>query len=57
MRYLDYGSYPCDQNTKQEDFLDFFSLYCIQLCFICGPSDSTVSEHAGIEPRTVASSA
>ncbi len=26
----------------------------IQRCFICHPSDSTVSEDAGIEPRTVA---
>jgi hypothetical protein len=30
---------------------------CIQHCFICRPSDSTVSEDAGIEPRTVATSA
>ncbi len=28
----------------------------IQHCFICRPSDSTVSEDAGIEPRTVATS-
>ncbi len=28
--------------------------YFIQHCFICRPSDSTVSEDAGIEPRTVA---
>jgi hypothetical protein len=26
----------------------------MQHCFICRPSDSTVSENAGIEPRTVA---
>ncbi len=33
--------------------LDFFLfMYVIQLCFICRPSDSTVSEDAGIEPRT-----
>ncbi len=25
----------------------------IQRCFICRPSDSTVSEEAGIEPRSV----
>ncbi len=38
-------------------FLGFFySMYCIQHCFICRPSDSTVSEDAGIEPRTVATS-
>ncbi len=35
----------------------FFSVYCIQHCFFCRPSDSTVSEDAGIEPRTVATSA
>jgi hypothetical protein len=29
-------------------------MYVIQHCFICRPSDSTVSEDAGIEPRTVA---
>jgi hypothetical protein len=34
-----------------------FFLYCIQHCFICRPSDSTVSEDAGIEPRTVATMA
>jgi hypothetical protein len=32
-------------------------MYCIQHCFICRPSDSTVSEDAEIEPRTVATSA
>jgi hypothetical protein len=31
-----------------------FFMYDIQHCFICRPSDSTVSEDAGIEPRTVA---
>jgi hypothetical protein len=34
-------------------FLGFF-VYCIQHCFICRPSDSTVLTDAGIEPRTVA---
>ncbi len=36
----------------------FFPMYCIQHCSICRPSDSTstVSEDAGIEPRTVANS-
>jgi hypothetical protein len=34
-------------------FLFFFS-YCIQHCFICRPSDSTVPTDAGIEPRTAA---
>ncbi len=33
-------------------FWIFFTIYCIQHCFICRPSDSTVSEDAG--PRTVA---
>jgi hypothetical protein len=32
--------------------LDFFA-YVIQHCFNCRPSDSTVLEDAGIEPRTV----
>jgi hypothetical protein len=32
-------------------------MFCIQHCFICRPSDSTVSEDAGIEPRTVTTSA
>ncbi len=26
--------------------------FCIQHCFICRPSDNTVSADAGIEPRT-----
>jgi hypothetical protein len=29
-------------------------MYDIQYCFICRPSDSTVSEDAGIEPMSVA---
>jgi hypothetical protein len=29
-------------------------MYVIQHCNICRPSDSTVSEDAGIEPKTVA---
>jgi hypothetical protein len=32
-------------------------MYHIQHCFICRPLDSTVSEDAGIEPRTVATTA
>jgi hypothetical protein len=32
-------------------------MYDIQHCFICRPSDSTVSEDAGIEPMTVATTA
>ncbi len=31
-----------------------FSMYCIQHCFTCRPSDSHVSEDAEIEPKTVA---
>jgi hypothetical protein len=31
-------------------------MYFIQHCFICRPSDSNVSEDAGIEPGTVATS-
>ena len=34
-----------------------FYQYFIQHCFIYRPSDSTVSEDAGIEPRTVATTA
>jgi hypothetical protein len=32
-------------------------MYFIQHCFVCRPLDSTVSEDAEIEPRTVATSA
>ncbi len=35
----------------------FFLQYFIQHCFICRPSNSTVYENAGIEPRTFATSA
>jgi hypothetical protein len=34
--------------SEQGDFL-LLSMYCIQHCFICCPSESTVSEDAGIE--------
>jgi hypothetical protein len=55
-------SFKCKKKQKIKkkhgDFLDFFfSMYCIQHWFICRPSDSTVSEDAGIEPLTVATSA
>jgi hypothetical protein len=33
------------------------AIYCIQHCFICRLSDPTVSEDAGIDPRTVATPA
>ncbi len=36
---------------------EIFSKYCSQHCFICRPSDSSVSEDAGIEPKTATSSA
>ncbi len=35
--------------NKQEDFLVLLCMYFIQHCFICRPSDSTVSADAGIE--------
>ncbi len=46
---------PCQSHC----FLDFFFffMYDIQHCFICRLSDSIVSEDAGIEPRTVATTA
>ncbi len=39
---------------KRGIFFFFFFIYVIQHCFIFRSSDSTVSEDAGIEPRTVA---
>jgi hypothetical protein len=42
-------------NYQQANFCFFMNF--IQHCFICCPSDSIVSEEAGIEPRTVATSA
>ncbi len=42
----------------KDNFLGFFLfMYDIQHCFICRPSDSTVSEAAGIQLRTVATTA
>ncbi len=38
-------------------FYFFKSMYFIQHCFLCRPSASTASEDAGIEPRTVDTSA
>jgi hypothetical protein len=35
--------------------IEIFRVF-IQHCFICRPSDSTVSDDAGIKPRTVATS-
>ncbi len=46
------------RNKLKGGFFGFFLfLYDIQHCFICRPSDSTASEDAGIEPRTVATTA
>jgi hypothetical protein len=39
---------------KGEIFFGFFKRTFIPHCFICRPSNSTVSEDAGIESRTVA---
>ncbi len=41
-------------NFKRGFFGFFIFMYVIQNCFICRPSDFTVSVDAGIEPRTVA---
>jgi hypothetical protein len=35
----------------------FLFMYDILHCYICRPSDSTVPEDAGIEPRTVVTTA
>ncbi len=45
-----------DNSTEMLNRGDFFYFvqYFIQHCFICRPSDSTVSEDAGIDPRTSA---
>ncbi len=48
---------PRNAKTKlflQEGIFGFSLMYVIQHCYICHPSHSTVSEDAGIEPRTVA---
>jgi hypothetical protein len=42
------------RSKKVNSFFVVFCMYFIQHCFIFHPSDSTVSEDAGIEPRTVA---
>ncbi len=36
----------------KRDFV-FVCMYLIQHCFICRPSDSSVSENAGMEPRSI----
>jgi hypothetical protein len=40
--------------VKNKTNLFFIFMYVIQHCFICRPSDSAVSEDAGIEPRIFA---
>ncbi len=47
--------YTC--NVHKGRFFEFFFMYEIQHCFICRPSDSTVSEDAVIETETVATTA
>ncbi len=57
----------CEYNTKimhitrtfvKGDFLDCFTFYVLYSTLLhLPPSDSTVSKDAGIEPRTVASTA
>ncbi len=48
------GTVVANENSKGGIFGFFLFMYVIQHCFICCPSESTVSEDAGIEPRTVA---
>ncbi len=60
--YKDKHSSECENNfrdkpVKIDKYLNLkggIFMYDIQHCFICQPSDSTVSEDAGIEPMTVA---
>jgi hypothetical protein len=61
-----YGEHPATRlflsvahidTVLKEDFFSPFFMYSIQHCFICRPSDSTVSENAGFEPGTVATTA
>jgi hypothetical protein len=54
---LAFGLIFCKYTVKG-GFFGFFLFMCdIQHCFICRLSDSTVSKDAGIEPRTVATTA
>ncbi len=46
-------SLNCEELLKGD--FSYFFMYVTQHCFICRPSDSTVPEDAGIEPRTVTS--
>jgi hypothetical protein len=45
------------RKVKGDYFWFLIFMYNIQHCFICRPSDSTVSKDAGIEPSTVATAA
>jgi hypothetical protein len=48
-----WGSFKLDSFTRFNLTGGFFGfkMYFVQHCFICRPSDFTVSEDAGIEPR------
>jgi hypothetical protein len=53
--FLVHPNVPYFDTSEKKNFKRgiFFFKNCIQHCFICRPSDSTVSEDAGIELRTV----
>jgi hypothetical protein len=44
----------CEKSTNRRSANRKFFQYFIQHCFICRPSDSSVSEDAGIEGRYLA---
>jgi hypothetical protein len=48
--------HPYLETIYKQDGFFFFFMCVIQHCFICRPSDSTVSEDAAFEPRTVSTS-
>jgi hypothetical protein len=54
-RRKEMGHYCRRRHDITDNYLFFMSDF--QQCFICRPSASTVSEDAGMEPRTVASTA
>jgi hypothetical protein len=54
---LKYQTLLTDINVTAAAMQTELCMYAIQHCFICRPSDSTVSDDAGIEPRTVAPTA
>jgi hypothetical protein len=57
MKIISFGVRRLKNRRVTPNREEILSVYHIQHCFICRPSDSTVSEDAGIEPRTVATSA